>query len=123
MEGDLDSPECAVTLYCIKPYWNLVDSVGDRAYSQLIGLTNPTIHLSHIPQYTFQNRNVHIYVLNGALLDMGQVLSGICEFWSIRNRRNIVIFAVRDADVGNARMTLVTATIYLRDDFCMRCHQ
>ena len=31
------------------------------------------MHLSHIPQYTIQNRNVHISVLNGALWDMGQV--------------------------------------------------
>ena len=36
-------------------------------------LTNPTMHLSHIPQYTIQNRNVHISVLNGVLWDMGQV--------------------------------------------------
>ena len=41
--------------------------------------TNPTMHLSHIPQYTIQNRNVHISVLNGALWDMKQVHCGICE--------------------------------------------
>ena len=33
-------------------------------------LTNPTIHLSHIPQCTIQNRNVHISVLNGVLWGM-----------------------------------------------------
>ena len=33
----------------------------------------------HIPQCTIQNRNVHISILNGALWDMGQVHSGICE--------------------------------------------
>ena len=39
---------------------------------------------SHIPQCTvphstFQNRNVHISVLDGALWDVGQVHCGICE--------------------------------------------
>ena len=43
-------------------------------------LNNPTMHLSHIPQCTIQNRNVHISVLNGALWDMGQMHCGICEF-------------------------------------------
>ena len=33
--------------------------------------------LSHIPQCTIQNRNVHISVLNGVLWDMGQVHFGI----------------------------------------------
>ena len=37
------------------------------------------MHLSHIPQYTIQKRNVHISVLNGVLWDMGQVHCGICE--------------------------------------------
>ena len=36
-------------------------------------------HLSHIPQCTIQKKNVHIYVLNGALWDMGEVHCGICE--------------------------------------------
>ena len=40
--------------------------------------TNPTMHQSHIPQRTIQNRNVHISVLNGALWDMGKVHCGIC---------------------------------------------
>ena len=42
-------------------------------------LTNPIMYLSHIPQCTIQNRNVHISVLNGVLWDMGQVHHGICE--------------------------------------------
>ena len=37
------------------------------------------MHLFHIPEYSIQNRNVHISVLNGALWDMEQVHSGICE--------------------------------------------
>ena len=37
------------------------------------------MHLSYIPQYTTQNRNVHISVLSGVLWDMGQVHCGICE--------------------------------------------
>ena len=32
-----------------------------------------------MPQYTIQNRNVHISVLIGALWDIGQVHCGICE--------------------------------------------
>ena len=36
-------------------------------------------HPFHIPQCSIQNRNVHISVLNGALWDMEQVHSGICE--------------------------------------------
>ena len=37
------------------------------------------MHQSHIPQYTIQNRNVHISVLNGVLWDMGKVHCDICE--------------------------------------------
>ena len=37
------------------------------------------MHLSHIPQCSIQKRNVHISVLNGALWDMEQVHSRICE--------------------------------------------
>ena len=37
------------------------------------------MHLFHIPQCSIENRNVHISVLNGALWDMEQVHSGICE--------------------------------------------
>ena len=37
------------------------------------------MHLFHIPQCSTQNRNVHIYVLIGALWGMEQVHSGICD--------------------------------------------
>ena len=47
--------------------------------SPLAKFTNPRMHLFHIPQCSIQNRNVHISVLNGALWDMEQVHSGICE--------------------------------------------
>ena len=47
--------------------------------------TNPRMHMPHIPQYTIQNRNVHISVLNGALCDMGQEHSGICELGLYHN--------------------------------------
>ena len=46
---------------------------------QSTNLTNPKMHLFHIPQCTIQNRNVHISVLNGAFGDMEQVHCGICE--------------------------------------------
>ena len=42
-------------------------------------LTNPT-HLSHIPLYTIQNRNVHISVLNGALCDLGMCIVGFNNY-------------------------------------------
>ena len=42
-----------------------------------------TMHLPHIPQCTIQNRNVHIFVLNGASWDKGQVHCGICAFQRI----------------------------------------
>ena len=41
--------------------------------------TTPTMHLTHIPQCTIQNRNVHISILNDALWDMEHVHWGICE--------------------------------------------
>ena len=37
------------------------------------------MHLSHILQCTKQNRNVCISVLDGALWDMEQVHSGMCD--------------------------------------------
>ena len=37
------------------------------------------MRLFHIPQCSIHNRNVHISVLNGALWDMEQVHSRICE--------------------------------------------
>ena len=59
------------------------DYRGDTAYkykaSQLTNLTNPTMQLFHIPQFTIQNRNVHIFVLNGALWDVKQLHCWICE--------------------------------------------
>ena len=42
--------------------------------------TKLTMLLSYIPQCTSQNRNVHIFVLNGVLWDMGQVHHGFWEF-------------------------------------------
>ena len=37
------------------------------------------MRLFHIPQYTIQNRNMYISVLNDALSDTEQVHCGICE--------------------------------------------
>ena len=37
------------------------------------------MHQFHIPEYSIQNTNVHILVLNGAFWDIEQVHSGICE--------------------------------------------
>ena len=45
----------------------------------MYNLINPTMKLHYIPQYTIQNRNVHMSLMNGTLCDVGQVHSGICE--------------------------------------------
>ena len=45
-------------------FWVLICH-ADNAISkswQLTNLTNSTMHLSYISQYTIQNRNVHIYL-------------------------------------------------------------
>ena len=41
--------------------------------------TNPRMHLFRIPHYSIPNRYMHMSLLNGALWDMEQVHSGICE--------------------------------------------
>ena len=48
---------------------------------QQASLTYVAMHLFHISQCTILNRNMHIYVLNGALWDMGQV--NCLRIWSI----------------------------------------
>ena len=45
----------------------------------MTNFTHPRMHLFGIPQWSIQNINVHISVLNEALWDMKQVHSGICE--------------------------------------------
>ena len=47
------------------------------------------MHLFHIPQYTIQNRNGHISVLNGVLWDIEQVHSGIYEIGPFDTSRHI----------------------------------
>ena len=37
--------------------------------------------MSHILQYTIQNRYVDMFVWNGVLWDMGRVNCRICETW------------------------------------------
>ena len=46
---------------------------------ELTRLTNPTVHLSHIPHCTVQNRIVHTSILNDVLWDIGQGHCGICD--------------------------------------------
>ena len=53
------------------------------------------MHLFHITQCSIQKRNVHISVLNGALWDVEQVHSGICEIGLL----------VQDAEVVHVRST------------------
>ena len=80
----------ATNLTCLEPHWCVclfhirnarfkLKSI--RLYHVLkdTNLTNPMMLLLHIPQCTFQNRNVHISVLNGVLWDMEQVHCRVCE--------------------------------------------
>ena len=53
--------------------------------------TNHTVHLFHIPQYTIQNRNLYISVLNCVPWDMGQEQCGVCEI-GLFDYANIVVF-------------------------------
>ena len=53
--------------------------IGQRWTRQWTNFTKPRMHLFHTPQCFIRNRNVHIYVLNGALWDIQQVHSGNCE--------------------------------------------
>ena len=47
-----------------------------------------TLYQSDIPQYIIQDRNVHFYVLNGALCDMEHVRCWICDnFYKFYNWR------------------------------------
>ena len=52
-------------------YWS--DCVGSDSVATLYG------YHFHIPQWSIQNRNTHIAVLNGPLWDMEQVL--VCLYW------------------------------------------
>ena len=87
------------------------DILFSRWGVQETNLANPIMHLSYIPQYTIQNRNVHISVLNGALWDMWQVHCGICECGLYRQNepntsRNIIESEFVDTDVLMFLMTL-----------------
>ena len=56
--------------------------------------TNRRMVLFHIPQCSIQNRNVHISVLNGALLDTEQVHSGICKLGQWYKTRTLYAVSV-----------------------------
>ena len=62
----------------IFPFQHLMAEV--TLQQQNTSLTNPTVHLYHMPQFIFQNRNIRISVLNSELWDMGRVRCGICKF-------------------------------------------
>ena len=71
---------------------SIYESCLQTASMLLTNLTNPTKHLSHIPECTTQNRNAHVSVLNSAWWDVEQVHCGICgsivpssfiRFWSV----------------------------------------
>ena len=56
------------------------------------------MYLSHIPQYTIQNRNVTISVLNGVLWDMRLAHCGICEIDLYTNTNLNVLLESTDYD-------------------------
>ena len=77
--------------YCFKV------SLAINGFELYTNLTNPTVHLSRIPQEIFQNNNVHSFALNGEMWDTGQVHREICELdyssslqWR-HNERNSVL--------------------------------
>ena len=66
-------------IHWIGQYWPIqwmCSKIWDRCIVGLV-FTNPAMHFFHTPQYTIQNRSVHIAVLNGALWDVGQEHCGI----------------------------------------------
>ena len=78
------SPLLAITLLHIShsPYYGgtaLSCAKWVITLSEWTNLVKTMMSLFQIPQCTIQNGNVHISVLNGALLDMEQVHCGICE--------------------------------------------
>ena len=67
------------------------------------------MHLFHIPQCSIQNANVHMPVLDGALWDMEQVHSWICELGQL-------IITVSANDERPSRDTVATNTLRPRQD-------
>ena len=72
---------------------------------ELIQFTNPRIHVFHIPLFSIQNINVHIFVLKGALCHMEQAHSGICEIGRLPNVAQKKI--ARDFILASFRRTLL----------------
>ena len=64
-----------------RPLGRLIFNMGIAIPGKTVFLieTAPRMRLSHTPQHTIQNSNVHISVLNGVLWDMAPVHCGICE--------------------------------------------
>ena len=73
------------------------------------------MRLLHIPQCPIQNRNVHISVLNGALWDMEQVHSGICEFGQLL--LNNTISTIRDQMLYLANEQIAMTQLTLKCDY------
>ena len=87
---------------------NLIFVIGYFFY-EYTNVTSPRMHLFHIPQYSIQNRNVHISVPNGALWEMEQVHSGICElgqFYTDEFVSTITMSGVRRNRQGSASLSL-----------------
>ena len=65
-----------------------------RLHKRIVGvkvtLYTSTMQLSHIPQCTVQNRNVHISVLNGTFWDIEQVHCGICKIGLLKRKSGLV---------------------------------
>ena len=68
--------------------------------------TNPIMHLFHIPQCSIQHSNVHISVLNGALQDMEQVHSGICEYGQSKSEITGMLYVSDWVNFGKLQLSL-----------------
>ena len=62
-----------------------------------------TMHMSHIPQCTIQNRNVLISVLNGALWDIRQVHCRICEIGLFPSVASVVRGQLFDCNIKSTK--------------------
>ena len=75
-------PSIKSFVFWFKFHWSFFPRV------QFTNFANPRMYMFPIPQCSIQNRNVHIYVLHGALWDMEQGQPGICELGQLARSRH-----------------------------------
>ena len=67
---------------------------------QINDLPNAKMHLSHIPELTVENMNVHISILTGVMWDTEQVNYGICEIGLWWDHESFVLWALMYAQMN-----------------------